>query len=215
MFDRIGQVIITGNYRRLFFQEHQAFYQPLAEKEVFSTLDRSKKTIFYSPTWGSEEDPTSFFEECAALIEQKPPTFNLLIKLHPYLFERNPAQTFAIVERYKERPQVLFLENFPPIYPLLSLADVYLGDFSSIGYDFLSFDRPMYFFNQSESRGNFLHRVGMTVSTKEKGNVFAFIEKTLEQNQREFATARKEMYEYAFGKEKPFSDLRRDIFKVF
>lgn len=212
MLDQIQQTIVTGNYRRLFFQEHKAFYLRLAEKEVFAKLDRKKKTIFYSPTWSSQENPSSFFDECEALIKQITPGFNLLIKLHPFLFEKHPAQTVAIFERYKEHPQVLFLENFPPIYPLLELADVYLGDFSSIGYDFLSFDKPMYFFNSGTDRGSFLHRTGMSISAKKGENVFELIEKSLEKNKRDFSGVRKEIYEYAFGKEKSLRNLRRELF---
>jgi hypothetical protein len=211
--DHTFRTIKTGNYRRLFFKEHSAFYQPLVEKALFSKLDRSKRTILYAPTWSNSENPSSFLTECKNLIAQIAPPFNLLIKLHPYLFERHPAEVTAIVERYQHHPQVLFLDEFPPIYPILEASDLYLGDFSSIGYDYLSFDRPMYFFNTSNDRGSFLHKTGLSVSTQ-KENVFAFIEKTLEQNRREFSKTRKEVYNYTFGRTLPFASLRKTISKA-
>ena len=216
MLGKINQTIATGNYRYAFFEEHRSFYESLAHKQVFEKLDQTKKTLLYAPTWHSEECPTSFFEECKALIQQVTPAFNLLIKVHPYLFEQHPALTYAIVESYKDHPKVLFLEDFPPIYPLLSLADVYLGDFSSIGYDFLAFDKPMYFFNPANSdlkkdRARFIHQCGMEISTKNSENVFDFIEKTLERNQSEFSPIRKKIYTYTFGHVRSLSDLRAAI----
>jgi hypothetical protein len=215
MLDQINQTIVTGNYRYTFFREHRPFYEALA-REKTAKLDSVKKTIFYAPTWQTQENPSSFYTECAGLIEQLPSTYNLLIKPHPHLYEQQMAKTISIVETYKDHPQVLFLEDFPPIYPLLSLADIYLGDFSSIGYDFLAFDKPMYFFNPSgtdlhKDRGRFLHRCGMEISTKTGENVFDVITKTLERNQTGFSQIRKETYEHAFGKEKTFSSLRQDI----
>lgn len=217
MDDKINRMIPTGNYRYSFFRRHQAFYRKLAYEKIFSKLDKTKKTILYAPTWDSAESPSSFFQECSALIDQITPPFNLLIKVHPYFYNRDLVKTTVIYEKYKDHPQVLFLENFPPIYPLLSLSDAYLGDFSSIGYDFLRFDRPMYFFNPSNTdlkkdRGRFLHRCGMEISTKTDENVFDFIARTLEQNRLQFSPIRKKIYAYAFGKERKLSELRRDIF---
>ena len=172
MLDSINHTIATGNYRYSFFRQHQDWYQKLARDAVFSKLDETKKTIFYAPTWQGTENPSSFYTDCAALIEQVTPPFNLLIKLHPYLYERDPVKTTLIIEQYKDHPQVLFLEEFPPIYPLLALSDAYLGDFSSIGYDFLAFDQPMYFFNPGKSdlykdKRAISHRCGMEISTGE------------------------------------------------
>ncbi|HEY4254966.1 MAG TPA: CDP-glycerol glycerophosphotransferase family protein [Chlamydiales bacterium] len=216
MLDTIQHTLVTGNYRHSFFLQNQPFYQTLTQKKVFSKLDLKKKTIFYAPTWHCEESPSSFYQECAALIDQITPPFNLLVKLHPSLYEQHPAQTTAIYEKYKDHPQVLFLEDFPPIYPLLALSDAYLGDFSSIGYDFLTFNKPMYFFNPANSdlkkdRSRFIHQCGMEVSTKKQENVFDFISKTLEQNQTQFSPFREKIYSYAFGEKKALETLKKEI----
>lgn len=204
MLEQTQQTIVTGNYRHAFFLQHQAFYETLVERAIFAKLDRRKKTILYAPTWEGKENASSFYSDCEALLQGMPSSFNLLVKLHPYLWERSPVETIRITERYKDHPQVLFLEEFPPIYPILSIADAYLGDFSSIGYDFLTFDKSMYFFNPSNAdlqkdRGLFLHRCGMQVSTKGEENVFDFIERTWEQNRAQFSTLRQQVYRYTFG----------------
>jgi len=206
MFDKIQHVIPTGNYRHAFFLEHRAFYEQLVQEKV--PLDKTKKTILYAPTWHSTETPSSFFAECTRLIDQLPSHFNLLIKLHPYLYEQKPAQTTHLLE--KQHPNVLFLDEFPPVYPLLTLSDIYLGDFSSVGYDFLVMDKPMYFFNPGgvRDRGRFLHRCGMEVP---EGNVFEFIEKTLENNRVEFAEKRRETCLYTFGKPRKLSEIGKNI----
>jgi CDP-glycerol glycerophosphotransferase (TagB/SpsB family) len=212
MYKRINQVILTGNYRYPFFIQNKSFYQTLTNNRIFSKLDKTKKTCFYAPTWSNDENPSSFPTECSRLIDQITPSFNLLIKLHPYLYEKNCAQTHLIYEKYKDHPQVLFLNDFPPIYPLLDLADIYLGDFSSIGYDFLSFNKPMYFFNSSDStdRGTFLHQCGMTLSAKHT-NIFDFIEKTHEQNRTQFSEIRQKTYRYTFGPKKNLPTIRKTI----
>jgi teichoic acid glycerol-phosphate primase len=113
---------------------------------------------------------------------------------------------------------VLFLDDFPPVYPLLALSDAYLGDFSSIGYDFLRFDRPMYFFNPSKTaletdRGRFLHRCGLEIPPQE--NAFDFIARTWEQNRSHFAPIRQQIYAYAFGQERTLTEVREAITDVF
>ena len=215
MFDKIGHVVPTGNYRYEFFLKHRAHLEKAA-REKLGKLDPANTTLLYAPTWPGEENPSSFYEECAALIEQMPSSFNLVVKLHPYLQEKDPARTAWIHETYKDHPGVVFLDEFPPVYPLLSLSDAYLGDFSSIGYDFLAFDKPMYFFDSGDSvaeRGRFLHRCGMLVATR-RGNVFDFIAQTLEQNRSELATIRQATYRYAFGDAQRSSTLRDAIFKA-
>jgi hypothetical protein len=201
----IGHTVVTGNYRLPFFLKHRDFYEAAARKLIFGKLDPNKKTIFYAPTWEDKENPSSFYAHCAALIEELPETYNLLIKLHPFLFNDRFALTTHILEKYRDHPSVLFLEEFPPIYPLLALSDIYFGDFSSVGYDFLAFDRPMYFFPMRDS---FLHQCGMMLP--EKG-IFEYVEKTLSENQAKFSSVRKKIYSYAFGEEKTGQAVALDI----
>ena len=208
----IKSMVRTGNYRLLFYLEHKPFYDQLVHSHVLQQkpLPHSK-TILYAPSWEDGENPTSFFTSTVQLIQDLQDHFNLLIKLHPFLMEFHPAQTLSIVEIYKESPHVLFLDHFPCIYPLLEKSDLYIGDYSSIGYDFLAFNKPLYFFLNKENPTFAIHSCGLTIPPG--GDIRKFIENTIEQNQREKERLRKTVYHYAFGEEKSFSLIRQEIFQ--
>jgi hypothetical protein len=199
--------LFTGNYRYAYFCEHRQFYDTLVQDEILSRFKKGKKILLYAPTWQDGENGSSFFSSCAELIETIPTAYNLIIKLHPFLEERHPARILHFLGQYEEHPQVLFLREFPPIYPLLAHVDLYVGDFSSIGYDFLIFDKPLYFLNPG--KGQLLRLCGLPIQGE---GIFSFIEKTLEYNQEHFAESRKRIYSYAFGAEKDPLILKGEIF---
>jgi len=106
----------------------------------------------YAPTWEDSENNGTFWDAFLPLAKTVP---HLLVKVHPNTEKKFGPQ----LERMKGlAPHVHFLEEFPPIYPLLERVDLYIGDMSSIGYDFLTFNRPMIFFQDSPltSAGTFL-----------------------------------------------------------
>jgi teichoic acid glycerol-phosphate primase len=129
------EVSFVGNFRLHYFLKHKAFYEGLYN------LPKGKK-LLYAPTWEDSENNSTFwtsFPKLAENIEER-----LLVKLHPNTIRKFEPE----IERLKGRyPHVHFLDNIPPIYPLLAKCDGYIGDMSSIGYDFLFFDRPMFFLN--------------------------------------------------------------------
>ncbi len=200
--EKTRKVIATGNYRLSYYLKHQEFYDTLTDSLVFSRLDSSKQTIFYAPTWSDKENTSSFFSSCDKLVEALTPTFNLLIKLHPFLEENHPAHTYHLLSKYENKPGVFILNNFPAIYPLLNKTSIYLGDYSSIGYDFLAFDKPLYFLHPKKVP---LSSSGMVIPEKE--NPLTFIQNTLTQNTEEFSPKRKSLYNYAFEK----SDFSHDF----
>lgn len=185
-----SQLIRTGNYRFPFYRKHKQFY----DEKILPYLYSSKKTILYAPSWSNGENPTSFFDSCSRIVNSLCRDFNLIIKLHPFLEEDNPALTHYLISAHEDR--ALFLRDFPPIYPLLAYTDIYLGDYSSIGYDFLAFDRPMYFL--SDVKGA-LNPCGMVIPPDQ--NPHDFILQTLDENQEKRSEARKNLYAYAFGEE--------------
>jgi hypothetical protein len=144
IWPEISNCTIIGNYRLQFYQKHQFFYDQLIAKEV--PLNKSKKTLLYAPTWKDADSSTSFFNCASALFAQLPEDWNLIVKLHPLLEKRNPAYFYSIAAVAEKRENLFLIHELPPVYPLLSIADIYLGDFSSVGYDFLFFQRPLYFF---------------------------------------------------------------------
>lgn len=159
---------IVGNYRLAFYRKYQSFYDSLAKEHL--PLDRSKKTLLYAPTWKDADSSTSFFTHVTKLIDDLPEDWNLILKPHPLLEQRNPAEFYS---RLTERPNLFLLDQFPPVYPILALADAYLGDASSIGYDFLSFNRSLYFFPPSTPQR--LHSCGHILDPTR--NIFSQIDK--------------------------------------
>jgi hypothetical protein len=208
----VCHLVRTGNYRYPYYLCHRAFFDSLAEKEVFSKFKTNKSIILYAPTWNDKENPTSFFSATSQLIEELSPSFNLLIKLHPFLIRDYPAHVYHIMARYEEHPSALFLTQFPPIYPLLSRCDLYLGDYSSIGYDFLKFDKPLYFLNPSRrALLSPLHTCGLEIPFQEGTKLSQFLTSTLEASRQEFSKQRRKIYHYAFGQEIPAEIIKENI----
>ena len=143
----IRKTIRTGNYRLPYYLAHQARFDQLAEESVFKQFDQQRPTILYAPSWNDGENASSFAVLTETLIRELSDSFNLLIKLHPLLAEDSPALFYSLLSRYEGNRRVQFLVEFPPIYPLLAKCDLYLGDHSSIGYDFLAFDKPLFYFS--------------------------------------------------------------------
>ena len=213
--EHISQTCITGNYRLPFYNAHKEFYDCLAKKQLGEKLNPSVKTILYAPTWQDGENPTSFFSSCEKIISQLEGEYNLIIKLHPFLEKFHPAETLEVLSRFEDKPGTIFLTKFPAIYPILALSDIYMGDFSSIGYDFLAFDKPLFFLADSSKKntpGYFLHQCGIQIPEIDNLDLKAFLQSHLSACENEYRVKRKEIYEYAFGKGKDFRALREEIF---
>jgi len=173
---RFQSVYCIGNHRARYYEKHRFFFDDLIQKQV--QLDLSKKTIFYGPTWSDFENSSSF-SQADQLIQQLPDQCNLIIKIHPLQIENEPGPVYQLIERHQKQENVQFFVHFPLVYPLLSLCDAYLGDASSIGYDFLYFEKPMYFFN---TRG--IRIVECGVSIEEAEEVFDRLECDFSDKQR-------------------------------
>ncbi len=197
LLSHLKSKIPVGNYRKRFAERHKDFYQTLLEKEIFANLPRKNRTILYAPTWEDAEDSSSFFSICPALLEQLPSHFNLIVKPHPNLKWQREGKAVDLLSQFsKENLHILW--DFPPIYPLLEKIDIYLGDISSIGYDFLAFNRPMFFFRKSFIDSSlFLFRCGVEIPENVHDRIYAFIEETLYHN-KQLSDARKKAYAYTF-----------------
>ncbi|NGX39809.1 MAG: hypothetical protein KR126chlam1_01142 [Chlamydiae bacterium] len=138
-----GTFLRVGNYRLNYFEKHRKFYNHLM-KDILP--EKAKHTLLYAPTWQDGEKNSSFTDLWEKGFSEIPSDYTLLVKLHPNLYRQYPDQ---IAEMQSKAPkQVHFLENLPPIYPLLSHIDLFIGDAaSSIGYDFLYFKKPMLLFS--------------------------------------------------------------------
>ncbi|MGH7889216.1 MAG: CDP-glycerol glycerophosphotransferase family protein [Thermodesulfobacteriota bacterium] len=201
--------IQIGNFRLEYFRRHRAFYDALIARLRLP----AKQIALYAPTWQDVENSTSFFETSRHLIETLPSNTLLLIKLHPNLEKEIRAE--QLILHYDSHPSVRFLRGMTPVYPFLEKADLYLGDMSSIGYDFLSFNRPMYFFNPNKrdrsDPGMFLHRCGTTIDPEQYSKIFEIVEQNGAQSH--LTQVRQATYAYTFGKDKPWNERRNKILK--
>lgn len=172
------QSIVIGNIRRWFYEKYKTHFDKLSAPFFTS----SKKTVLYAPTWQTTATTTSFFDHADRIISTLNESYNLLIKLHPLLEENNPAAFHRIIGKYEQ--EVQFILDFPPVYPLLEKTDIYLGDFSSVGYDFLWYDRPMFFIATGEAA---LQKCGESF----EGNI--------DSDQKHLSMNRKELYQKTFA----------------
>lgn len=196
------QVETVHNYRKNYFTKHLDFYRMLTTKK-FPKNPRTL-TLFYAPTWKDSEDSCSFFRAFPILADHLPENYTLLIKLHPNTELSSAPDIERLIGKYAKNSRILWVRDFPPIYPLLEISDGYIGDMSSIGYDFLSRNLPMYFLNHQErdlSRdpGLYLHRCGLSLKPEEYANLFDLDQKTRAEDDGRFGKIRREVYRYTFG----------------
>lgn len=124
-------LIRMGNLRYAYFKEFQKPYPHV------------KPTTLYAPTWDDEESLSSFHTHYKKLIEDI--EGHLIIKLHPLTEKYYPSDTYYLLGEAERRCNLTVLYDYPPVYPVLAACDRYIGDYSSVGYDYLAFNRPMSF----------------------------------------------------------------------
>ncbi len=204
----IKPYVTTGNFRYQFYMQHKDWYDAYVAKKLPL---KQKKTILYAPTWQDYEKSSSFFSVIDFLIEQKPAKYTLLIKPHPNLRLQNLFLVEELEEKCKTLPDVYFISDPLPIYPLLNHCDLYIGDRSSIGYDFLHVNRPMFFLNQNDLKeplSTYLFRCGQTILPQHYANIYSLID----HEQQELIPIREEVYQYAFAPCSCLKELKKTIF---
>lgn len=192
VFDRLRSYSVVGNVRYQYYLSHKAFFDALVEEEVFGHFKQRKKRILYAPTWDAFDG--TFFEAEKALFENIPPDFQLIVKLHPFFVEENLGKVIRLINRFENSENVLILQEYPLIYPLLAGIDIYLGDISSVGYDFLAFNRPMFFLNKKQEP-LYLHQSGTTLPFDA---IYEGILAGLETDAERFQAVRERLFRYTF-----------------
>ncbi len=173
------KIIRVGNFRLAYWKKHQDFYHQFP-------LPRGKKTYLYAPTWDDAEGNGSLMSGLDAISTHLPKECNLIVKIHPNSMLQFAPEIERMIGKWGCKANIFFLTSFPPIYALLSICDIYIGDMSSIGYDFLYWKRPMYFFKRNGP--SLLHQAGKLALIPE-----IFHEDP--QDRREIQT---QIYNYAF-----------------
>ncbi len=196
---QIPKVMPVGNFRYVYYQKHRQFYEDLLDQ-----MGLPKTFILYAPTWKDAENSGSLemVDELMHNLERLP----LVIKPHP--------NESGNIRAFQSKSDVYWLDHFPPIYPLLNRTSHFIGDFSSIGYDFLQFNRPMFFLNLPErpatDPGRFLHQYG-TVITKER------LSELGEQLQMNAAPSEKvaSLVTYTFGDQSSWKELLKNVKQIY
>lgn len=150
----LAPTLRIGNYRFHYFKRHKKFYHGFLSR-------KRKSTLLYAPTWQDREKNSSFPKIWPHLVKA-PQDFFLIVKLHPNLYIQYPEEI-----SYLEKAGIRLIKDFPPVYPILAKTDIYLGDMSSIGYDFLNFQKPMVLLAESE-----LCKVGRYVPQDQYERIF-------------------------------------------
>ncbi|MEI8301300.1 MAG: CDP-glycerol glycerophosphotransferase family protein [Chlamydiota bacterium] len=201
-------ITAIGNYRYEFYQTHQGFYNKLTKQEILSKFTKNQSTYLYAPTWNDYEKTSSFHLACPHLLETLPDNINLIVKLHPNTLLAEDMHVKKLIWKYESAPNIVFLEHFPLIYPLLDVVDLYIGDTSSIGYDFLTFNKPLFFLNiQDPIPNHYLYQCGNILQKEDFPAIYSKIQEHLLTDQLLFSKKRKETYTYTFSKHEPFDKI--------
>lgn len=204
--DQLSAHIIIGNYRLAYYKLYQNFYDDVFKQCIVGQLRSDLKTIIYAPTWSDGENISTFETYVYSIIDQIQGSYNLIIKWHPFLEESHPWLIEKCIEKFTKKG-VIFLPEFPCIYSILNHCDAYIGDFSSIGYDFLSFNRPLYFLDKHHGA---IYKCGKLLSSKTN-----FLEQIdLEKDQTIFNEARLSLYQDTFAPFVSSSELIESLKKA-
>ncbi|HUD01103.1 MAG TPA: CDP-glycerol glycerophosphotransferase family protein, partial [Rhabdochlamydiaceae bacterium] len=105
---------------------------------------------------------------------------------------------------YENKKGIVFLSDFPCIYPILNASDGYLGDFSSIGYDFLAINKPLFFL---DSHFGALYKCGLQLNLDEH------LGKSILQHAERpcFKKLQEETYQYVFGETRDSEMILKDL----
>ncbi len=213
---KLKAYVKTGNYRYPFYKQYEDFYDKMVEKEVFSQFEKKQITLLYAPTWQDLQSSSSLFEVGINLIEQLPSHYNLIVKLHPWLEHHQQGFVTMLKEKYQDRPNIVILSLYPLVLPILKRSDIYLGDFSSISYDYLYYNRPMFFFDPKEraekenQSHSLIHECGHAIPETAFDSIFSFIEKNKEDTSQ-IKQKRAQLFDYTFGEDKPFDELKKEV----
>ncbi len=180
----------VGNYRLTYYQKNKGFYEKILQK-LLSSLPSENPTYLYAPTWEDYENNSSWKDFFPYLLKTLPDSVNLIIKPHPNTWMKNPFEIERIFYPYETKKNILLLTDFMPVYPLLEKIDAYIGDYSSIGYDFLFFNKPMFFITDKKSP---MSSCGHHL---EKNFSFHLMEEKRKEDSL-FTPYRKKLYDYTF-----------------
>lgn len=198
IYDKIENKLIIGNYRLSYFKKQYKFYKETIQKYIKENLSCKKDTFLVAPTWDDMKNKKDILRLFKFLIKELPKHYNLIIKPHPNTYTLLRAQIERLIWETKARDNILFLKEITPIYPILDCCDGYIGDTSSIGYDFLYFNRPMFFIENNKKKVSpNIFQCGRKIERYE--DIFSVIDRYFENDKKKFSKVRMAEYRYGFS----------------
>lgn len=221
LIDKPRSILEVGNYRLAYYLKHKRFFDQKVHADIFSKFKRDLPVLFYAPTWQDHENSCSFFQLSTRLIQDLSKEFNILMKLHPNMTlktsQYDPTNALKVIQDYACLENVLVLPFYPLIYPLIEYSSFYLGDFSSVGYDVLAFNKPMFFLNVNDrplnDKGSHLFQCGTVLNTSNINSLKDLLSSSLKKPQNPFIEIQNKTYHYAFGNTLSYSELKKKINK--
>ncbi len=181
VLEKVHQITTLGNFRKLYYFNNKRALDRVASP--YTTFKReATMTLLYAPTWG---DP-DLASKAYTLINLLPEEYNLMVKFHPNTLYTGSA--IALKEAFQDKENIKFIDDFPSIYPILNHTEIYIGDHSSIAYDFLSFNSPLFFLTKGRTP---IHHTGIVTKPQD---LIEHIQNSVDL----FSDARQALNDYAF-----------------
>lgn len=205
--DHLGPHLRSGNLRRAYHERHAAFFRARAAVLGLDNAGAGAgRTLLYAPTWQDAIGSSSFFDAFDAFVDGLPAGWRLIVKLHPHL-ERDGAAVDALVARARGR-DVHVLRAQALCYPFLDLADAYVGDMSSLAYDYLAYGRPMFFTNPTagsptDAAGSHLYGCGTVIAADRYGDLYRIVDEAWPDDAERYGASRAALdaYVHAAGRD--------------
>jgi CDP-glycerol glycerophosphotransferase (TagB/SpsB family) len=157
-----SKILVTGYPRNDIFFKDNSIYKQKIKKDI----GIEGHTVLYAPTW-RKWGKTEFFPfedfDLKVLVSYLRDSKTTIV-IHPHFVDlrrSNKEDLLRNVEWCKDVIKVITKKDCSDIQSLMLVSDILITDYSSIFYDFLLLDRPIFFFpydlsDYSEKMGDFL-----------------------------------------------------------
>jgi hypothetical protein len=205
--------VLSGNLRRTYHAMHAAAFRPALAAHGLDG-PHPERTLIYAPTWEDAIGSSSFFRAFASFANALPAGWRLVVKLHPHL-ESQGASIDRLSALYRGR-DVILVRGSPLTFPFLDLADAYVGDMSSLAYDFLAYGRPMFFTNptagtNADAAGSRLFACGTIVAPERYDDLYRIVDDAWDRDAERYDEARAALEAYTHAPERTLDDVAGEM----
>ncbi len=208
---QLSYSVLGGDLRHLHYAAHRPFFDAVAARFGVAR-EPGLHTVLYAPTWSDRIGSSSLLAALEPLVAQLPAGHRLVVKPHP-LSDRDAEARARIDALCAGHPRVVVLRNCPLTMPFLAQADSYVGDMSSLAYDYLAWQRPMVFLNQTaggaaDAAGSRLFACGTTVAPERYGDIWSALADARARHAAQHAAAQAALYAYTYEPGRGVADVR-------